>query len=415
LPADPVKPKAGRPLWWAAGLSLCLALTALVVVLLHGQDHEVTLPDQHRPDRDDRAVLAGVALQELTKAVANGVTQGAGPEGADLVDQVAANAKQLRVDDLALRYIDEDAGALSAGSDEWVAAVDSTWAFAGFDRTPAETEVSFTFRQDGDRADIVAIGGHGRRTPLWLSGPVTVRRTLRTLVVVAGADETAEADRYAGLARTAIRDVNRVLPDWRRGLVVEVAASAGGLVDELAAKPDEYAQIAAVTTTVDGSTSRTAPVHVFVNPDVFGPLEPTGSQVVMSHESTHVATNAANASMPLWLVEGFADYVALRDVRLPLSVTAAQITAQVRRDGVPDHLPTDEEFGTEQAHLGAQYEAAWLANVTLADLGGEAKLVAFYRGVDHGADQAAELHRVFGISQQSFIGSWQKRLQDLAK
>ncbi len=333
----------------------------LVVVLLRGNDHQVTLPEQHRPDRDDRAVLAGEALQDLAAAV----TKGADSEDSDLVDQVATNARLLRLKDVSLRYVDEDAGALAAGSDEWVAAVETTWAFRGFDRTDAETEVSFTFRRDGDGADIVAIGGHDRRTPLWLSGPVTVRRTPRTLVIVAGQGDNAEAGRYAGLARTAVTAVNRVLPDWHRGLVVEVAESADALVAELDAKPDEYAQIAAVTTTVDGSTE--------------------------------AGTDAANATMPLWLVEGFADYVALRDVRLPLSVTAAQITEQVRRHGVPDHLPTDEEFGTTQTHLGAQYEAAWLACRTLADLGSE-----------------AELRRIFGISQRSFVRTWQGRLQDLA-
>ncbi len=335
----------------------------LVVVLLRGNDHQVTLPEQHRPDRDDRAVLAGEALQDLAAAV----TKGADSEDSDLVDQVATNARLLRLKDVSLRYVDEDAGALAAGSDEWVAAVETTWAFRGFDRTDAETEVSFTFRRDGDGAD-----------------------------------------------RTAVTAVNRVLPDWHRGLVVEVAESADALVAELDAKPDEYAQIAAVTTTVDGSTEAGAPVHVFVNPEVLGPLQATGAQVVMTHETTHVATDAANATMPLWLVEGFADYVALRDVRLPLSVTAAQITEQVRRHGVPDHLPTDEEFGTTQTHLGAQYEAAWLACRTLADLGSEAELVDFYTGVEHGADQAAELRRIFGISQRSFVRTWQGRLQDLA-
>ena len=37
----------------------------------------------------------------------------------------------------------------------------------------------------------------------------------------------------------------------------------------------------------------------------------------MSHEAVHVATEAARSTMPLWLLEGFADYVALRDVDLP--------------------------------------------------------------------------------------------------
>ena len=44
--------------------------------------------------------------------------------------------------------------------------------FAGFDPTPASTEVSFTFRQEGHSAVIESIGGHDRRSPLWLAGPV---------------------------------------------------------------------------------------------------------------------------------------------------------------------------------------------------------------------------------------------------
>ena len=63
----------------------------------------------------------------------------------------------------------------------------------------------------------------------------------------------------------------------------------------LGAEPGTYDQIAAVTTSVDGTTGADAPVHVFVNPDVFGSLEPTGAQVVMSHEATHVATDAATS------------------------------------------------------------------------------------------------------------------------
>ena len=48
----------------------------------------------------------------------------------------------------------------------------------------------------------------------------------------------------------------------------------------------------------------------------------------MSHEATHVATDAALSTMPLWLLEGFADYVALRDVDLPIV-----------HDGRADHPP----------------------------------------------------------------------------
>src|SRR4029079_112572 len=112
-----------------------------------------------------------------------------------------------------------------------------------------------------------------------------------------------------------------------------------------------------------------SPVHVFVNPEVFDMLRPTGAQVVLSHEAAHVATDAARSTVPPWLLEGFADYVALRDVDLPVTTSAAQIIRQVRRDGVPDALPGAAEFDTATTHLGATYESAWLACVLLAERG----------------------------------------------
>ena len=77
-------------------------------------------------------------------------------------------------------------------------------------------------------------------------------------------------------------------------------------------------------------------MHVFVNPEVTAGLRRAGAQVVMSHELVHVATDAARGGTEPWLVEGFADYVALRDTDLPDTTTLGRAIAAVRRDGVPD-------------------------------------------------------------------------------
>ena len=116
----------------------------------------------------------------------------------------------------------------------------------------------------------------------------------------------------------------------------------------------------------------------------------------MSHEATHVATDAWASTMPLWLLEGFADYVALRDVDLPLTTSAAQIIAEVRRDGPPRALPGADEFGDATADLGATYESAWLACRLLAQDGGEDALVSFYRSVDRGTISGRRCRRRSG-------------------
>jgi hypothetical protein len=236
------------------------------------------------------------------------------------------------------------------------------------------------------------------------------------LVVVSGDGSLgrSEAERYERLASASVGVVGRVLPDWHGRLVVEVPATSAALDRALDAEPGHTAGIAAVTAPADGSTDTDSPVHVFVNPEVFDRLLPTGAQVVLSHEAVHVATDAARSDVAPWLLEGFADYVALRDVDLPLSTTAGQIIRQVRRDGEPDHLPGADEFATGATHLGATYESAWLACVLLAESGGEQALVDLYADVADGSSLEAALLQRFGISEAGLTRRWQRRLADLA-
>ena len=180
--------------------------------------------------------------------------------------------------------------------------------------------------------------------------------------------------------------VRDVLPQWDGKLVVEVPGSEEALDAALGADPGSYTDIAAVTASVDGTITPDSEVHVFVNPDVYDDLEPVGGQVVISHEATHLATGAPLTSgVPLWLLEGFADYVALHAVDLPITTTAGQIIQQVRAEGAPDHLPGQAEFDQADSHLGAAYESAWVACLVLADAGGQDALVRLYEQVSRGA------------------------------
>jgi hypothetical protein len=223
----------------------------------------------------------------------------------------------------------------------------------------------------------------------------------------------ARADAFAALARRAVPQVRRVLPSWSGGLVVEVPGSEAALDAALGAHRGDYQGIAAVTTTVDGSRSRRSPAHVFVNPHVFDPLRPSGAQVVITHEATHVATDAATTPAPLWLVEGFADYVALRAAGLPVTTTAARIIALVRRDGPPRHLPGRRAFAAGADHLEARYESAWLACRLLADRDGTAALVGFYRAMDRGGRLAPELRRWFALTPAELVRQWRSLLSHL--
>ncbi|WP_166140420.1 hypothetical protein [Nocardioides ochotonae] len=400
-----------------AGLSLFLLLALLAGVAL-----VLTSGPHVAPEREDGVTPGAVdpagavrALAALERAVGERQDPGAGPED---VAHIVANARRLRVTDFSLRYIDATAPADDEG--RWRAAVEATWRFAGFDTEVARAELEVALRSAPsspsgpsfrDGVVIESVGGAGR-APLWLATAVQVRRTPETLVLVAASAD--DAPRYAALARAAVPVVRRVLPSWRPRLVVEVPASSRDLDRALGAEPGTYAGIAAVTATVDGSRDRGAPTHVLVNPEEYDRLRRSGAQVVMSHEAVHVATGVATSSMPLWLLEGFADYVALRDVDLPVSTTGAQIVRQVRERGAPRALPDVRAFDVANGGLGAVYESAWLAAVVLAERAGEAGLVEVYESVRDGEDLDAVLDRIAGWDVDALTTAWRERLRDLA-
>jgi len=405
-----------RRTWLFGGALTALVVVALVAYLLARSGPYVASPSTGSVPEPD-PVGAAHALQQLEDAVttrdghaAAGLAPGDDPRAVDLLSAVVANADALHVGQFTARYVD-DVSAVDAAR-RWQAAVDLTWRFDGFDRDPVHEEVLVGFEESGSRVGITSFGGGDRRSPLWLSGPVEVRRSQQTLVL---ASTPADADLVAARADAAVPVVSDVLRQWRGRLVVEVPASEADLDATLAADPGTYANIAAVTASVDGTLTPSSQVHIFVNPEVYDDLEPVGGQVVMSHEAVHLATGAPLTSgVPLWLLEGFADYVALHEVDLPITTTASQIIQQVKRGGVPEHLPGQAEFDENATHLGAAYESAWVACQLLAHAGGQDALVRLYQQVSGGQDLDRQLRRSFGLTETGLTARWRQRLQVLA-
>jgi hypothetical protein len=416
-----------------AGLFVLLTVVVGAYLLFRGPEKAVLPSPQPSSSAsgnavqgtDSRADDASALLAKLVEALRDGspadVRALAAPGDRSAADELATlrhNVRALGLTGLSMRYVDEDDGRLTDeqqrryGDRAWVADVQLGWRVDGFDVHDSHLEVPLTLVESrrgaaflSSRADV------GEPTPLWLLQRVDVRRTGRSLVAVAG---DASASRYSGLADQAVADVHEVLPAWRGRLVVEVPSDEQQLGRVLGSDSGSYGGIAAVTTTVDGSISPRAPVHIFVNPRVFDPLGARGSQIVMSHEATHVATGAAVSSMPTWLLEGFADFVALDHVELPVSVTASQILARVRKSGPPANLPGKTEFDPENRALGASYESAWLACRLLADRYGEKRLIAFYRASDRDDSTTAAFRDLLGTDEPAFTRAWQGYLRKLA-
>ncbi|GAA1920538.1 hypothetical protein GCM10009797_12800 [Nocardioides hwasunensis] len=332
----------------------------------------------------------------------------------DLLAGIGRNAAALALVGVTARYVDQVGAVDEDGT--WSGVVELTWQLDGFDPAPSEADVVVTFAPDGDTLGIVGFGsadGGGRsRTPLWLRGELSVARTAGVLVMADGT--TGEADDVAQRVTRGIQVVRRVLPDWEGPVVVEVPASGADLDETLGASPGTYADIAAVTAAVGSGTADDAPVHVLVNPDVTDGLRRAGAQVVMSHELVHVATDAARSAMEPWLLEGFADYVALRNTRLPDRVTLGRAVDAVRRDGLPEALPSAADFDTRSDGLQAAYEGAWLACRIIAERVGEERLVQLYGDVSGGAAIGDRL-RMRGLPLGRLTATWRGTLADLSR
>lgn len=373
-------------------------------------DEYVAPPPAQRSEVADPATAAATvaALQDDLDDPGAAADLGSDGAAADLLASIARNVAALRLTDVTLAYVTETG--TTAGDDAWDGLVAVTWRIDGFDRASSRAEVPVSFA-DGGRT-ISAVGADANRVPLWLTGPLVVRRVPGVLVV--GSGDAADVDTYARRARRAVAATRPVLGSGD-GLVVEVPADGVELHRALGAAPGAYDAIAAVTAPVDGSTAPRSPVHVFVNRSVYDGLDPVAAQVVMTHEAVHAVTGAALVQgAPLWLVEGFADYIALRDVTLPVSRTAAQVIRQVRRDGLPDALPADSEFDAGASHLGTLYESAWQVVVTLAEQGGADAVVAFYRDVLDGTALDAAMRRHFAWTTADLTAAWRSRLAVLA-
>lgn len=401
----------------APGLLRVLArlLVGCLVLALGGacaREVDIAPPRADLPADTDHSGSAQRALDGLVGALEAGSTAAvgplAGPGARPLLTHVVENGRALRLEDVSLRYVD-DAGPPAEseqarlGADAWQGTVTVTYRLGGFDTAIARTDTTVIFVPGtGGAARVAGFGGDDVRTPLWLEDRLSVVRTGRTLLMVAGRG----AGRYPRLVERAVRQVRRTLPTWDGPLVVEVPRTRAQLDDALDSHGSEYDNIAAVTTTADGTVTPGAPVRVFVNPEVFDGLQERGAQVVMSHETTHVATGATNVTMPTWLLEGFADFVALRGTGIPVRTAAAQILKRVRDDGPPDGLPTSEDLDPTADGLGATYEEAWLACRFLAQEEGAAQLVRFYDAVSGGAGTEQSFRDVLGTTQRRFVARW---------
>ncbi|MEU3279311.1 hypothetical protein [Streptomyces antibioticus] len=289
----------------------------------------------------------------------------------------------------------------------------------GHDRAPVTAARTLRLVRSGDGRWTVASERPAPKAAeqLWDQGAVTAVRGAHSLVL--GAGQSRERLReFADLADGAVPAVSAAWgTGWAGRVVVLVPKSLDDMAGLLGSPASSYRGIAAVTTGETGGGAKAPADRIVVNPDAYAMLGQLGRQVVLTHETTHVATRAhTNAATPLWLSEGYADWVGYRETGRTPREAARELGSAVARGELPEELPTDEDFGFsgDGGRLARAYEGGWLACRLIAERWGEVKLDAFYRAVGaHGTRPGAvegALESVLGVSPEDFTASWREYL-----
>lgn len=377
---------------------------------------------------------AGLAtLDKMTAAVKGGDRRAflatIDPEAGRFDQQarmVFANLDKLPLATFEFRYVRDDPAALSpdrrsalGGSDAWLAQIEVSWQLSDYDLRPARETLPVTFVTRGGKTYAASFSerfGENQRRPIWLLGTLRLAEGDHSLVI--GLDDGADPEQYSVVTDRAVTAVTKVWGrNWRQKSVTYLPATQQQMEFVLGARPGSYGRIAAVTMAELNTPQPGAPVRIVANPRLFEALGKQGRRIVLTHETTHVASSATASPVPLWLAEGFADYVAFTAVSVQDESAAKELFKSIRAGREPTALPAPEAFAASSPELSQAYESSWLACRLISEREGQGKLVKFYRTV-HGSKSRTGLAEAFetvlGTTEEQFVGDWQKYLKRLA-
>ncbi|MCX5125305.1 hypothetical protein [Streptomyces sp. NBC_00347] len=283
----------------------------------------------------------------------------------------------------------------------------------GYDAAPAGSAREVELARDGGAWTVTADRpAPGALPQLWDQGPVSVERGAHALVLGGAGQSSGSLSAIAAEADRAVPAASAAWPrPWAGRVVVLVPGSLDAMAALLGRPADEYRGLGAVTTGRTGAGPAPAD-RVVVNPEGYGQLTAEGRQVILTHETTHVATRAATTSRtPLWLSEGFADWAAYRDSDRGPAEVAPALARAVRQGDLPGALPEAGAFafGGDADALARAYEGSWLACRLIARRWGDAALVSLYEKSGRESLPTA-LAEALGTDPAALTRAWQQEL-----
>jgi hypothetical protein len=292
--------------------------------------------------------------------------------------------------------------------------VEASFGFRGQDASPFLARFYYTFAIT--RSGWRIAGQDDVPQPLrsdveiWDAAPVQTVSTSRTLVVF----HPGDAILARRLLTVAERGYAQVAASWSASwdkrvviLVPRDQREAQRLVQSR-----NLSDVAAVTS----SAIEAGPLHhllgnrIIVNTSLVKGYRTLDLQVVLTHEMTHVATRGIGVGVPLYLVEGFADYTALRPLDAPVRITRPSLALAVRAGRFTGRLPTRSQLVGSDAALA--YDEGSTFCLWVASTFGERKLQALYSSFGDLStdatrqDEDRRFRRVLGASRAAAETRW---------
>ncbi|WP_232384223.1 basic secretory family protein [Actinomadura violacea] len=318
------------------------------------------------------------------------------------------NLRRLPLDGWTERFAGTESANAEGGAA--VVRVETRYRLRGFDRGDVARTRHLAFAPRSGAWTIVGDGSAlGRRddAEIWDAGPLTVVRGRSSLVIGDGGGLQGIA-KHLDVAVPVVTGV--VGKNWAQRAVALVPADER-LAAALAGPDESLGQIAALATVAPSAGGGRGEDRVIVSPGTFGRLNALGRTVVLTHELTHVATGGAtDRTTPLWLIEGFADYVGYKHAKVSVKSAASELRREVKAGRVPSALPAAADFAGSSDHLSQAYQEAWLACRMVAGRYGEATLVRLYRAAGR-SPEAAALRSVLGLTRDRFVAQWRDYLK----
>lgn len=306
-------------------------------------------------------------------------------------------------------------------TDVWAPHVFLRYAIAEADPGPTRKPVSLVVARRGDEWKLVSdrpIAEHDRRTwrGPWDFGPVVVR----TVHTDGGTSVVLGHPEQQGLIEALAADLVAAVPavtemwgrDWTRRAVVMATADRDEFTSQVGGghSGSDIAAVAVADAVAPGSTEVTGQRIVF-SPSAGDRLTATSRRAVLRHELTHVAARGHTTDgSPMWMLEGFADYVGHRDEDAAVPSIAPTVAAVVAVHGPPARLPSDADFAAGGGRALVAYESAWTVCAFVADRFGEDRLRELYRMLSTGPADAtvvdSRIRQVLGVSTGELTTQW---------